>query len=106
MKKGSGTVESSRRAGRVFLSQPVLFPIDSRPEFVRAGDSFPAAVVVVCGAGKAVFPAGNGFASIAFGSPNAFWENPNPLQSASGGDADEGGDLRQVQQRQSAGGKH
>src|SRR5699024_9153948 len=83
------------------------FLIDLRPEFVWVGDSFLAAVVVVCGAGKTVFQPVTGFASIASGyPPNAPWENPNPLKQTNGGDVDEGGDLRQIQQRQSAGGKH
>ena len=37
------------------------FLIDLRPEFVQVGDSFPAAVVVVCCAGKTVSPAGDWF---------------------------------------------
>lgn len=47
--------------GEFFLSQPSTFSIDLSPEFVWVGDSFPAAVVVVCGAGKTVFPAGDWF---------------------------------------------
>lgn len=61
MKKGNGTVESSRWAERVFPLPAGTFLIDSRPGFVQVGDSFSAAVVVVCSAGKAVSPAGDWF---------------------------------------------
>ena len=76
------------------------FLIDLRPEFVRVGDSFPAEVVVVCGAGKTLFPAGDRFRKHSVWiSTKRLWENPNPYKTASGGDVDEGGDLRQIQQR-------
>ena len=93
-RKGNGTVESSRRAGRAF------FFIDFNPQIVQMGNSFLKRVVVVCGAGKAVFPAGDWFRKHSVWiSTKRLWENPNPYKTASGGDVDEGGDLRQIQQR-------
>ena len=78
MKKGSDTVEKLPLGWESFSFPAGTFLIDLRSEFVQVGDSFPAAVVVVCGAGKRFFQPVTGFASIAFGYPPNALENPNP----------------------------
>ena len=106
MKKGSGTVESSRRLGEFFFPAGT-FLIDLRPEFVWVGDSFLAAVVVGVWCWENGFPAGDWFRkhSVWISTKRTLGEH-KPLKQTNGGDVDEGGDLRQIQQRQSAGGKH
>jgi len=59
-RKGAAQLKAPAWLGEFFFPSR-YFLIDLRPEFVRVGDSFPAKVVVVCGAGKTVFPTGDWF---------------------------------------------